>query len=287
MAEVTVLGLGRMGAALARRLHGAGHDVTVWNRSPAAVDALSAHLDAVRVAADPAEAVRGAAVVISMLADGPATRAVLLDSHVLATLGPGTVVCDLATSGVEVARELAAQITPTGAGFLDAPVSGSVPAVESGTLLIMAAGRTRDLESARAVLSDVADRIVLLGEAGAGQAMKLCVNLVVHDLNAALSEALQLAESSGITRESAYDVLEQSVVAAPFVRYKRAAFLDAGAPVAMSLDLVSKDLGLILSAARERGVGAEVTQAAGAAVARACADGMGSADMAALSRHRG
>jgi len=108
----------------------------------------------------------------------------------------------------------------------------------------------------------------------------------VHDLNAALSEALVLAEHAGISKESAYDVLAASVVGAPFVQYKRAAFLDPGTPVAMSLDLVLKDLTLITALAGELEVPHQVTRSARAWVEAACQAGLGAQDMAALSRFR-
>jgi 3-hydroxyisobutyrate dehydrogenase-like beta-hydroxyacid dehydrogenase len=153
----------------------------------------------------------------------------LLDADVLAALAPGTVVCDLGTSGVAAARELTAGVESAGARFIDAPVSGSVPSVEAGTLLVMAGGDESAIEAACDVLMTFARRVVRVGDPGAGQAMKLAVNLVVHDLNSALAEALVLAEKAGITRESADDVLKDSVVGAPFVSYKRAAFLDENA----------------------------------------------------------
>lgn len=289
MADVAVLGTGRMGAALARRLAGAGHRVTVWNRTAAAAQAVADALPAgsATVAATPAEAVRDRDVVLAMLADGAATRAVVLDTAVLAALRRGSVVCDLGTSGVDTATALEAGLAAAGVRFVDAPVSGSVPAVEAGTLLVMAGGDPAAVDAARPVLEAVARRVLRVGGAGAGQAMKLAVNLVVHDLNAALSEALILAESAGITRESAYDVLQDSVVGAPFVAYKRAAFLDPGTPVAMSLDLVLKDLGLITALAADHGVPCGVTEAARTSVRDACAAGLGGQDMAALSRFLG
>lgn len=283
MADVALLGTGRMGAAMAARVVQAGHRLTVWNRTAVAARGLADSLG-VRAADTPADAVRDADVVLCVLADGSATRTVLLDAEVLAALRPGSVVCDLGTSGVDVARDLAAGLATAGAQFVDAPVSGSVPAVVRGTLLVMAGGDDASIEAARAVLSAFARRIQRVGDPGAGQAMKLAVNLVVHDLNAALSEALVLAERAGITRENAYDVLQESVVAAPFVNYKRAAFLDAQTPVAMSLDLVSKDLRLITDLAAALAVPVAVTEAARQAVDDACAAGIGSSDMAQLSR---
>ena len=288
MAEVAVLGTGRMGAAMARRVALAGHGLTVWNRTAAAAQAVVDALPpgAATVAATPADAVRGRQVVLSVLAAGDVTRAVLLDSQVLAALGPDCVVCDLATSGVQTAHALASGLEDAGALFIDAPVSGSVPAVEAGTLLVMASGDPKAIDAARGVLGSFARRVLSVGPVGAGQAMKLVVNLVVHDLNAAVSEALQLAESAGITREDAYEVLAESVVGAPFVLYKRAAFLDPATPVAMSLDLVLKDLGLICELADELHVPNPVTKATLGVVAVACDSGHGSLDMAALSRFR-
>jgi 3-hydroxyisobutyrate dehydrogenase-like beta-hydroxyacid dehydrogenase len=275
-----------MGSAMARRVAGAGHGLTVWNRSGAAADALVSSVPGARAAGTAAEAVRGCDVVLSMLADGAATCAVLLDMDVLGALPRGGVVCDLATSGVAAAGELGAVLADAGVPFVDAPVSGSVPAVEAGTLLVMAGGDPAAIAVAEPVLAAFASRVVRVGDVAAGQAMKLAVNLVVHDLNAALSEALILAEHAGITRETAYDVLADSVVAAPYVRYKRAAFLDPATPVAMSLDLVRKDLRLIAELAADVGVAIAVTTAAEVVVDAACEAGHGSEDMAALSRFR-
>jgi 3-hydroxyisobutyrate dehydrogenase-like beta-hydroxyacid dehydrogenase len=275
-----------MGSAMARRVAGAGHGLTVWNRTGAAADALVSSVPGARAAGTAAEAVRGCDVVLSMLADGAATCAVLLDMDVLGALPRGGVVCDLATSGVAAAGELGAVLADAGVPFVDAPVSGSVPAVEAGTLLVMAGGDPAAIAVAEPVLAAFASRVVRVGDVAAGQAMKLAVNLVVHDLNAALSEALILAEHAGITRETAYDVLADSVVAAPYVRYKRAAFLDPATPVAMSLDLVRKDLRLIAELAADVGVAIAVTTAAEVVVDAACEAGHGSEDMAALSRFR-
>ncbi len=289
MADVAVLGTGRMGAAMARRVTAAGHRLTVWNRTEATARAVVAGLPAgaAVVAASAADAIAGRDVVLAMLADGDATCAVLLDRQVIGRLPPGVIVCDLATSGVRAATDLASGLGAAGVAFVDAPVSGSVPAVEAGTLLVMAGGDQDVIDTVRPVLEAFARQVVRVGRAGAGQAMKLAVNLVVHVLNAAVSEALVLAETSGIARERAYDVLQESVAGAPFVRYKRQAFLDPATPVAMSLDLVLKDLRLVGRHAHDLDLATEVTAAAESAVAEACAAGLGGQDMAALSRFLG
>lgn len=286
MADVALLGTGRMGSAMAVRLAAAGHEVRVWNRTPAAAEALvaTAGLASLRSAPTAADAVRGANAVLSVLADGSATRAVLLSDDVLDAMGEGCLVVDLATSGVATALAVADGLRAAGQRFVDAPVSGSVPAVEAGTLLVMAAGHDDDVAEAADVLGAFAREVLRVGDVGAGQAMKLAVNLVVHDLNAAVAEALQLAESSGVTRELAYDVLERSVVAAPFVTYKRAAFLDPDTPTAMALELVAKDLRLICEQAEGAGLPLPVTRQVSSRVADVVASGWGARDMADLSR---
>ena len=286
MADVAVLGTGRMGSAMAQRVAGAGHRVTVWNRTEATalVLAESMRSTTIAVARTPAGAVKNQDVILSVLSDGDVTRAVLLDPAVLAALTPGAVVCDLGTSGASAAIDIATGLRGARVRFVDAPVSGSVPAVEAGTLLVMAGGEPDAIDAARTVLGAFARKIVHVGPAGAGQTMKLAVNLVVHDLNAAVSEALLMAKTAGIAAEDAYDVFEDSVVAAPFVVYKRAAFLDPQTGVAMSLDLVHKDLRLITGLADELGVSIPVTDAAAESVAAARSAGYGPDDMAALTR---
>lgn len=283
MARVAVLGTGRMGAAMVRRLAEAQHEVSVWNRSPGPAAAL-AEACGVRATPTAAAAVEGSAFVLSMLADGPVTESVLLAPDLLAALNTDTVVCDLATSGVETAQRLEAELTAIGVRYVDAPVSGSVATVASGQLLIMASGSEDGVTSLTPVLGAFAKQVVFLGDAGSGQAMKLAVNLVVHTLNAAVGESLALATSAGVDPAAAYDVLEASVVAAPFVAYKRAAFLDPVTPIAMTMALSRKDLGLINEAAAVRGVDATVAAAVLAEVTRACDAGLAEQDMASIFR---
>lgn len=276
--------MGRMGEAMARRIAAAGHGLVIWNRTRAVADEVASSLEGrARVAASAAEAVATADVVLSMLADGRSTCSVLLHDAVLAAYRPGVVVCDLATSGPQAARELAERLGEAGFAFVDAPVSGSVSAVAGGTLLVMAAGEPGDIEILAPVLGSFARKVVRVGDPGAGQAMKLAVNLIVHGLNSSLSEALVMATTAGVTRDEAYDVFQESVIAAPFVNYKRGAFTDETTPVAMSLALVLKDLGLITDFAADAKVPITATEAVRDQVRQACEAGFGERDMAALS----
>ena len=279
--QVTVLGLGRMGSAMAFGMAERGLPVSVWNRSAGAAERL-AERTTVRVAGTVEDAVGAADVVICMLSCGDVTEDVLLDEGLRSALKPGVVVCDMGTSGVATARRLARKLT--GVHFVDAPVSGSVPTIEAGQLLIMASGDDVGIELLERVTTGIARRVLRLGEAGGGQAMKLAVNLIVYDLNAALSEALSLAGHAGIDAQTAYEVFSESVIAAPYVLYKRDAFLHPSTPVSMSLGLVRKDLELITSYAAELGSRSRLTDAALDLVNEACEAGHEFDDLATLGR---
>lgn len=282
--RVAVIGTGRMGAAMVGRLAGAGHHLTVHNRTRAKAEAVAARHEAA-VAPTPREAVREADVVLVSLADDAAvTAAYGGPDGLVAGLAAGQVVADTSTVDPETLRGLEAAVVAAGAALLDTPVSGSVSTVEAGALLVMAGGDASALERARPALEAIASRIVHLGPLGAGATMKLVVNAMVHALNGALAEALVLAEKAGLDRASAYDVIAASAVGAPFVTYKRDAYLSPEAtPVAFALNLVAKDLALADALAAR--VAAPMPQLATnrEVVRRAVAAGLGDADLSALA----
>ncbi|MDQ1661021.1 MAG: 3-hydroxyisobutyrate dehydrogenase [Blastococcus sp.] len=286
MTAIAFLGLGRMGRPMAANLVSAGHDVTVWNRSPEKAARFAAEHGA-RAAATPAEAAAETDVVITMLADDRA----LLDAWTgadgaLTTVRPGTLAIDMATVSPGTIETLGRRLRERQVALVDAPVSGSVPAATTATLMIMAAGEPADVERARAVLSVLGDRIVVLGSSGAGSSMKLAVNAIVHSLNQAVSEALVLAERAGIERARAYDVFADSAVAAPFVRYKRDAYERPGEiPVGFRLDLAAKDLRLALALAAEVGADLPQTRANLAVLDDAVGAGYGTDDESAVAQH--
>jgi 3-hydroxyisobutyrate dehydrogenase/2-hydroxy-3-oxopropionate reductase len=256
MTTVAVLGMGRMGSAMARALAAAGaFDLVLYNRTPERAAQLARELGG-RAASTPAEAASAADVSISMLADGPAVASVWEgDDGLLAGVRVGSVLVDSSTVAPDTLLAYAARAHDAGAGILDAPVSGSVSLAESGKLTIMAGGAADALERARPVLDRLAQRVFHMGPLGSGHAMKLAVNGVVFALVNAVGEALVLAERAGIDRELAYEVLATGAAGAPLVTYKRDAFLDPdNAPVAFSLDLASKDLSLIAALAQALGV---------------------------------
>lgn len=282
--RVAVVGTGRMGSAMVGRLTGAGHLVSVFNRTRERAEAVAARHGAA-VAPSAREAVQDAPVVIVSLADDTAVRSCFLGPDgLVAGLSSGQVVADTSTIDPETVRELSGAVSARGADLVDTPVSGSVSTVEAGTLLVMAGGDPRAVDRARPALETFASRVVHLGPLGAGATMKLVVNAMVHAFNAALSEALVLAERAGIDREAAYDVIASSAVAAPFVAYKRESFLDPeGAPVAFSLDLVAKDLALADRLAGRLGASMPQLAVNREVVGLALARGLGGADLSALA----
>lgn len=261
MSTVAFLGLGRMGQPMAANLRAAGHALVVWNRTASkAVEFANRH-DA-QVSASPAESASGADFVVSMLADDAA----VVDAHMgpqgtFANLRPGAVVVDMSTIAVRTVQHLADAASDAGIPFLDAPVSGSVAAATDADLTVMVGGPADAVETARPVLEAMGKAVIHLGGNGAGASMKLSVNTVVHLLNGAVSEALVLAERSGIERSAAYEVLRHSAVAAPFVHYRQAAFEQPDStPVAFRLTLAAKDLRNALELAD--GVGAALPHSA-------------------------
>jgi 3-hydroxyisobutyrate dehydrogenase-like beta-hydroxyacid dehydrogenase len=255
MTTVAVVGTGRMGSAMARALARGGVDLVLHNRSAERAEALANELGA-SLARSPAEAAAAAEIAITMLADGPAVDATWSGSDgLIAGARNGSVLVDMSTVPPETLPALADAVRARGAGILDAPVSGSVSLAESGQLTVMAGGSAEDLERARPALDLVATEVTHVGSLGSGHALKLAVNALIFALNNGVSEALVLAERAGIDRALAYDVFTSSAAGAPFIGYKRDAFVEPDeAPVAFSLDLAAKDLRLITELADRLGV---------------------------------
>ena len=283
-ATVAVIGTGRMGGAMAATIGRAGFDIVLWNRDESKAERV-AEATGAPMAASAADAASKADVVLTSLADDAAVEDVYLGPEgIVHGIAAGSVAVDASTIDPRTVERVGEAVDETGAGFLDCPVSGSVSTVEAGTLTIMAGGDADLLERVRPVLDALAQRVIHVGGRGAGAATKLAVNALVHGLNVALSEALVLAERAGVDRATAYEVFASGAGGAPFVQYKRAAYEEPeGAPVAFSLDLVAKDLGLITGLGER--VGAPMRQAATSLdiVRSAIANGFGERDLSAIA----
>ena len=204
--RVAILGLGVMGSGMARRLLTEGFQVTVYNRSREKAQTLSAA--GATVAASPRDAAAKAQVVISMVADDAASRAVWLgENGAIAGAVPGTMLIESSTLTTGWVRELAATAARLKCEFLDAPVTGTKPHAASGELLFLVGGSEEALVAARPVLSALSRDIVHLGPTGCGAVMKLVNNFLCGVQAASFAEAMALVEAAGLDREQAAKIL--------------------------------------------------------------------------------
>lgn len=281
MSTVAWIGLGAMGARMAMRLAGAGHDLTVWNRTPGRADALVAA--GAHVAATPAEAVRDAEVVLLMMADpaalGEASEGLV---GVAAGVGAAATVVDMSTVGPAAVARLGA-VLPQGVTLLDAPVLGSLAEADAGTLTLLVGGPANAVARVRPLLSILGDT-VHLGSAGRGAAAKLVANFALLGTVGVLGEALAIADGLGLPREVTWRTLAHTPLAAQAVR--RRAAVESGDFVArFALTLARKDTDLIVSAADAAGVDVRLARAASSWLADAESAGLGNLDYTAVLGH--
>lgn len=191
------IGIGLMGRPMTLRLLAAGHEVVVWNRSR---DKLAPVVEKGAKAVDsPAAVARAADIIMMCVKDQDAAEAVLFGKDSIEAGGaPGKLVVDFSSIAPESARAFAKRLAAKGMGLIDAPVSGGVPGAEKGSLAIMAGGRVEDIERVRPIVMHMAQRFKRMGDSGAGQATKLCNQVIVGSLLPVIAEAIRLAEAAGV-----------------------------------------------------------------------------------------
>ena len=274
MAKVAFLGLGQMGTPMATRLVRAGHELTVWNRTPDRAKPLAAA--GAIVAGSPAEAGAGAAFAITMLATPEALTEVVLGEHgLMKGFGPSQVYIDMSTVGPHTVRSIAARL-PAGVAVVDAPVRGSVGQAAEGRLEIFVGASDKDFERVRPILESLGS-VGHVGGPGAGAAMKLIANLALGASVAALGEALALGEAIGLGRAQLLDMLEGSQLG-PVVRGKRANIESRHYPPNFKLRHAAKDLRLVIEAAAVVGRDLRLSAAAKAWLDAAVEGGAGDLD---------
>ncbi|RMF81177.1 MAG: NAD(P)-dependent oxidoreductase [Chloroflexi bacterium] len=219
MANLGYVGLGVMGSRMVKRLLDAGHSVTGWNRTQAKADWLIAA--GMQWADSPRAVAESADITFSMVTNTQAVAAITQgDDGIIAGLTPGKLYIDMSTMSPDYSRDLAEQVKAVGAQMLDAPVSGSVVTLESGKLSIMVGGDADAFERAAPILRDIGPTVHHVGANGLAVSMKIATNLGLAVQMLAFSEAVLLAEKSGIPRETAVEVLLSSVIASPMVKYR-------------------------------------------------------------------
>ena len=277
---IAFVGTGRMGGPMAANLARAGFEVRAWDRTASHAAALVK--DGATVAASPAEAVRGAGILNTMLADGPATDQVWNGPDGLAAAGPGLIWVQMATVGLDWTQRFAVAAARHGVSFFDAPVSGSQGPAEAGELVILASGPS-GLREAVAPVFDVLGRAApWLGPAGSGTRAKLVLNNWLADLTETTAENLSFARRLGLDPGTLVDLLESTPLGAPYAIQKARVMLAGDYTPAFALKHALKDADLAAQAATESGTELPLTQALLPRWRRAASGGHAEDDVAAI-----
>ena len=275
------IGLGNMGIPMVANLLAAGYDVTVYNRTLDKAEGLRAK--GAQVAATAQELVQRVDIVITMLSDSATVEAVLFgEGGAAAAMRAGQTLIDMSTIAPESSRSIASRLQAQGVGFLDAPVSGSVKPATDGTLVILVGGDKELYETCSPIFRVLGKATYHFGANGQGSNAKLAVNLMLGITMQGLSEALVLAEKTGLDRQTVLDMFNNTAIASPILSLKTPGILANHFDAAFALKHMEKDFGLALEAAKQAEAALPATSAAHQTFVAAKANGLGDKDIAAI-----
>jgi 3-hydroxyisobutyrate dehydrogenase-like beta-hydroxyacid dehydrogenase len=281
MSSVGFVGLGAMGSRIARRLIDAGNEVHGYNRTKSRAQPLIDR--GLRWRDSPLDVAATADVVFSMVTDDAALEAITLGPDgILAGLQEGKVYVDMSTVSPRASRELAARVDSLGAQMLDAPVSGSIPQAESGTLAIFVGGSESAFATAEPLLHELGQAVTHVGTNGQGLLVKLAVNISLAVQTLAFSEGLLLAERGGVEPRLAAEAMSTSSIGSPMLKARIPLLLDLPEHAWFDVALMAKDIGLARDAADELAIPLPTAAVAQEMLARASDLGYAHRDLAAL-----
>jgi 3-hydroxyisobutyrate dehydrogenase-like beta-hydroxyacid dehydrogenase len=253
MANLGFIGLGVMGGNMVERLLAKGHSVVGYNRTRSKAQPL---IDkGMKWARSPQEAATAADIVLAMVTNSAALDEIANGPDgLLSGMSAGKVFVDMSTVSPDVSRALAAKIREKNADMVDAPVSGSVITLQQGKLSLMVGGRKETFDRVKPVLEDIGPKVTYVGPNGLAVAMKIATNLSLAVQMLAFSEGVLLAEKSGISRQTAVEVLTHSVIASPMVQYRGPFVLDMPQEAWFNVNMMQKDMLLALEMGRHLNV---------------------------------
>src|ERR1700680_1061101 len=253
MANLGFIGLGVMGGNMVERLLSQGHSVVGYNRTRSKAQPL---IDkGMKWARSPQRAAPAADIVLAMVTNSAALDEIANGPDgLLSGMSAGKVFVDMSTVSPDVSRALAAKIREKGADMVDAPVSGSVITLQQGKLSLMVGGRKETFDRVKPVLEDIGPKVTYVGPNGLAVAMKIATNLSLAVQMLAFSEGVLLAEKSGISRQTAVEVLTHSVIASPMVQYRGPFVLDMPQEAWFNVNMMQKDMLLALEMGRHLNV---------------------------------
>jgi 3-hydroxyisobutyrate dehydrogenase-like beta-hydroxyacid dehydrogenase len=280
--RVAFLGLGIMGSRMAANLARAGFELTVWNRTEATAEAFCREHHA-QLAATPAHAASNGDVIVSMVVDGPQVERILLgEAGAAATAREGALFIDCSTIGPTATRSIGERLTKRGASMVDAPVTGSAPRAQDGTLTIMAGGSEADFGRARPILGAMGKVIVHAGPLGHGQMVKLINNAVAATNAAVLGEALLVGARAGVDLDALVEVMGAGSGASAMLSLKAEPMREHDYTTLFKLDHMLKDVRLCLEEGQAVGAPFPFAALTREILTAAAGRGLGDADFAAL-----
>jgi len=282
--RIAFLGLGIMGSRMAANLVTAGHELTVYNRTRETAERWAGERGArVGVAGTPGEAAAAAELVVTMVVDGPQVRALLLgDGGVAAAAAPGTLCVDMSTIAPSETQAIGAALSTKGVGFMDAPVTGSSPRAEAGTLTIMAGGEAADFERARGLLETMGQLVLYVGELGQGQTVKLINNAVSAANASTLAQALIVGRATGVDLDALVAIMGAGSGGSMMLELKAGPMRDHDYTTLFKLEHMLKDVRLCLESSQAAGVPFPAAAAVGEILTAGMGRDLGNADFAAL-----
>jgi len=249
MANLGFVGLGVMGSEMVSRLLSKGHTVTGYNRTRTKAERLLRQ--GMKWGETPRAVCSAADITFSMVTNEKALAAVMDGPDgILSAVAPGKFLIDMSTVSPHYSRSVAAKAREMGADMIDAPVSGSVITLQEGKLSVMVGGRRETFERLKPILDDIGPKVTYVGDNGLALSMKIATNLSLAVQMIAFCEGVLLAEKSGIAREVAVDVLTNSAVASPMIKYRGPFVLKMPAEAWFDVNMMQKDMLLALEMGR-------------------------------------